>query len=140
MGHESFDRKEPVSSSSNRSVWVRFRRGVHNHRPMAMALRRPRSASGAWSWARRSLGVPWLWPAALAPLNRVWTRFGLLLHRIVSPVVLGVMFFVVVTPTGLLMRALGKDPLRLRLTVTQRSYWIDRQPPGPAPDTLNNQF
>ena len=52
--------------------------------------------------------VAWLWPAALAPLNRVWTRFGLLLHRIVSPVVLGVMFFVVITPMGLVMRAAGQ--------------------------------
>jgi hypothetical protein len=84
--------------------------------------------------------VAWLSPAALAPLNRVWTRFGLLLHRIVSPVVLGVMFFVVVTPMGLIMRALGKDPLRLRFDRDARSYWIDRRPPGPAPDTLNNQF
>ena len=71
--------------------------------------------------------VAWLSPAALAPLNRVWTRFGLLLHRIVSPVVLGVMFFVVVTPMGLVMRALGKDPLRLRFDREARSYWIDRR-------------
>jgi hypothetical protein len=84
--------------------------------------------------------VALLWPAVLAPLNRIWTRFGLLLHRIVSPVVLGVMFFGVVTPMGLVMRALGKDPLRLRFDPAARTYWIERRPPGPAPDTLNNQF
>src|SRR5262249_24973856 len=84
--------------------------------------------------------VAWLWPAVLAPLNRVWTRFGLLHHRVVSPVVLGVMFFVVLTPMGLIMRALGKAPLRLRMDRNAGSYWIDRRPPGPAPDTLNNQF
>jgi hypothetical protein len=78
-------------------------------------------------------------PAALAPLNRM-DAFRLLLHRIVSPLVLGVMFFGVVTPMGLVMRALGKDPLRLRFDRDARSYWIDRRPPGPAPDTLNNQF
>jgi len=86
------------------------------------------------------LVVAWLRPAVLAPLNRAWTRFGLLLHRIVSPIVLGVMFFVVITPMGLVMRALGKDPLRLRYDREARTYWIDRRPPGPAPDTLNNQF
>jgi hypothetical protein len=86
------------------------------------------------------LAAALLRPAVLAPLNRVWTRFGLLLHRIVSPVVLGIMFFVVITPMGLIMRALGKDPLRLRLEREARSYWIERRPPGPPPDTLNNQF
>jgi hypothetical protein len=50
------------------------------------------------------------------------------------------MFFVVITPMGLVMRALGKDPLRLRFDRDARSYWIDRQPPGPVPDSLDNQF
>jgi hypothetical protein len=79
-------------------------------------------------------------PATLAPLNRVWTRFGLLLHRIVSPIVLGIMFFLVVTPTGFVMRLLGKDPLRLRWDRDAGSYWIGREPPGPRPDTLTDQF
>ena len=79
-------------------------------------------------------------PAVLAPLNRAWTWIGLLLHRVVSPVVLGAVFFLVVTPTGLLMRALGKDPLRLRLDRSAGSYWIERRPPGPAPDSMRNQF
>jgi Saxitoxin biosynthesis operon protein SxtJ len=79
-------------------------------------------------------------PAVLAPLNRAWTRFGLLLHRITSPIVLGFMFFIVVTPTGWLMRALGKDFLRLRLDREVATYWIERDPPGPKPDSLPNQF
>jgi Saxitoxin biosynthesis operon protein SxtJ len=139
MGHESFDRKEPVSGSSNRSFGFVF----------AVVF----TIIGLWPWlfggqvriwslvvGAAFLGVACLWPAALAPLNRVWMRFGMLLHRIVSPAVLGVMFFVVVTPMGLVMRALGKDPLRLRFNREALSYWIDRQPPGPPPDTLNNQF
>jgi hypothetical protein len=79
-------------------------------------------------------------PQVLAPANRVWTKFGFLLHRIVSPLALGVLFFLVVTPTGLLMRLFGKDPLRLRFDPTADSYWIKRDPPGPAADSLNNQF
>lgn len=78
-------------------------------------------------------------PGALAPLNRLWTRFGLLLHRIVNPVVMGLVFYLTVTPIGLLMRALGKDPLRLRLDRTAATYWIEREP-GPAPETMKNQF
>ena len=53
-------------------------------------------------------------PGLLAPFNRAWTRLGLLLARVVNPVVLAALFFTVVTPTGLLLRLLGKDPLRLR--------------------------
>jgi hypothetical protein len=67
-------------------------------------------------------------------------RLGMLLHRIVSPIALGIMFFLVITPMGLLMRALGKDPLRLRLRPDEGSYWIDRRPPGPAPETMKDQF
>ena len=55
-----------------------------------------------------------LWTPALAPLNKLWTKLGILLYKIVSPVVLGLLFYVTVTPIALLMRLLGKDPLRLR--------------------------
>lgn len=79
-------------------------------------------------------------PRVLAPANRAWTKFGLLLHDIVSPIALGILFFVVVTPTGLLMRLLGKDPLRLRFERSAKSYWIVRTPPGPDAESLKNQF
>ncbi len=79
-------------------------------------------------------------PRVLAPANRLWTKFGLLLHNIVSPLALGILFLLVVTPTGLLMRLFGKDPLRLRFDPAAASYWIKRDPPGPAADSLNNQF
>ena len=79
-------------------------------------------------------------PATLGPLNRLWTRFGLLLHKIVSPIVLGIMFFLVITPMGFVMRMLGKDPLRLRRDPKTGSYWIERSPPGPPPETFIDQF
>jgi hypothetical protein len=79
-------------------------------------------------------------PRALGPLNWLWTQFGLLLHKIVSPIVLGVLFFLVFTPLGLAMRLFGGDPLRLRFQPDAPSYWIERSPPGPAPDSLKNQF
>ena len=76
----------------------------------------------------------------LAPLNRLWMKFGGLLHRFVSPIVLGLLFFVVITPMGLAMRMLGKDPLKLRADTQSKSYWIDRTPPGPRPDSFIDQF
>jgi Saxitoxin biosynthesis operon protein SxtJ len=79
-------------------------------------------------------------PVVLAPLNRVWTRFGLLLHKIVSPVVLGLMFFFLITPIGVIRRALGNDSLRLRPDPRASTYWINRTPPGPPPETFTDQF
>lgn len=81
-----------------------------------------------------------LQPVWLHPFNRLWTRLGLLLGRIVNPVVMGLLFFVVVTPMAFLFRLLGKDPLRLAKDSQARSYWIERQPPGPAPESMANQF
>lgn len=79
-------------------------------------------------------------PHWLAPLNRLWFRVGLLLHRVVNPVVMGLIFFLTVVPVGLLMRAFGKDPLRLRREPEADSYWIVRAPPGPEPGSMSRQF
>ena len=79
-------------------------------------------------------------PALLTIPNRLWLRFGLLLGRVMNPIVLGVMFYVVLTPMALLMRAFGKDPMRLRHDAAATSYWINRDPPGPRPDSLPRQF
>ena len=79
-------------------------------------------------------------PAVLRPLNLAWFRFGLVLHKIVSPVFLGLIFYLSVTPIALIMRLLGKDPLRRDFDPSMSTYWIERKPPGPAPDSLKNQF
>jgi len=79
-------------------------------------------------------------PAVLAPFNRLWYRFGMLLSRIFQPIVLGLLFFVTVTPIALIMRLTGKDPLRLRFRQDLDSYWIVRNPPGPSGSSLNRQF
>ena len=84
--------------------------------------------------------VSTVWPSLLGPLNRLWLKFGLLLNRIVSPLVMGLLFYLVVTPIALLMRILGKDPLRLKRDSKAHSYWIERDPPGPAPDSIKNQY
>jgi hypothetical protein len=79
-------------------------------------------------------------PAVLAPLNRVWLRFGLLLHRIVNPLVLAVVFYAAITPMGLLMRITRSRPLKLGFDPAARSYWTPREPPGPEPETMKRQF
>ncbi len=79
-------------------------------------------------------------PVVLAPVNRLWMKFGELLHRIVSPVALGIVFYFTVLPTALLLRLFDKDPLRLSFDLTAESYWINREPPGPTAESFNNQF
>lgn len=79
-------------------------------------------------------------PSILAPLNKAWMRLGLLLHRVVNPIVLGLMFLVAIVPIGLLMRLSGKDLLRLKFSRDASSYWIIREPKGPDPRSLNRQF
>lgn len=79
-------------------------------------------------------------PKALRPLNLLWFKLGLGLHKVVTPLVMGLLFFATVTPVGLLMRATGKDPMRLKRDPAARSYWIERTPPGPAGDSMKNQF
>ena len=72
----------------------------------------------------------------LTPLNKIWFKFGLLLGRIVSPVIIGVIFFLVVTPTALIMRLIGKDLLNLKFN-KHKSYWIEKT--GPK-SKMKNQF
>lgn len=79
-------------------------------------------------------------PKLLAPLNRGWTKLGLLLFKVVNPVVMFVLFATTIVPIGLIRRALGKDSLRLRFEPDAPSYWIPREPPGPAPESMKNQF
>ena len=97
--------------------------------------------TGAWfAAAALMLLVALAVPRILRPLNVLWFRFGMLLHRVVSPLVMGLMFFVAVMPVGLIMRLLGKRPLNLAFEPAAESYWIERKPPGPPPASMTNQF
>ena len=72
----------------------------------------------------------------LTPLNRLWFKFGLLLGKFISPLVMGIIFFVVVTPIGIIMRLLKKDLLNLKFN-KKETYWIDKS--GPK-SKMKNQF
>ena len=72
----------------------------------------------------------------LLPLNKIWFKFGILLGKIISPLIMGLIFFVVVTPIGLLMRLFNKDLLSLKLN-KNKSYWIEKNEPK---SKMKNQF
>ena len=72
----------------------------------------------------------------LTPLNKLWFKLGIFLGKIVSPIIMGIIFFLVVTPTGIIMRLLGKDVLNLKYNKNQ-SYWIKKK--GPK-SKMKNQF
>jgi hypothetical protein len=139
--HEDFTRAETVQGSSDRAFGL-VMAGFFAIVALFPVLRGPWSAARWWALALAAafLAAALLWPAALRPLNRLWTLFGLLLSRIVAPLVLMLLFYATVTPLGWMMRATGKDPLRLRRNADAASYWIPREPPGPAPESMKQQF
>lgn len=84
--------------------------------------------------------IAFIKPSLLAPFNKYWTRFGLFLHKIISPIILGLMYFIVFTPIGLAMRVMNKRPLQLDLEPESDTYWIMREPKGPSSDSIKNQY
>jgi hypothetical protein len=123
----------------------------------SQTLSMPSDRSFGWTFAALfalvSLFHPWVLALAaaitlvtltraewLAPLKRAWMKFGALLHHIVSPVVMGVIFFGVFTPVGMVMRACGRDAMKRRYEPQRPSYWERRDPPGPADDSFRDLF
>jgi hypothetical protein len=101
------------------------------------------AGDGAVVWlvaAAFFLAVSLLMPRLLLPLKRLWLRLGSLLHRIISPLVLGFLYVFSILLVGSLARAFRKELLALRLDAAAASYWIRRDPPGPSPESLRNQF
>lgn len=78
-------------------------------------------------------------PTWLALLNRLWFQLGLLLGRVVNPIVLGVIFFIFITPVAIITRLFGRDELLIRKR-TVSTYWLERKPVGPKPESFKNQF
>jgi hypothetical protein len=137
--HEDLARKQESRGSSDRAFGIVFAVFF-----VLVALLPLRTHHPVRWWALPVAGlfllIGLLKPLWLRPLNKFWTKLGLLMGRVVSPVIAAVLFYAVVTPTGILFRLLGKDPLRLSHDPEARSYWIERRPPGPAPETMTNQF
>lgn len=137
--HEDLSRQHDFRSSTDRSFGIVFAAvfSVIGLWPLIHggALRFWALAIGAVFFI---LALTWTKP--LRPLNRLWTRLGLLLHAVVNPAVMGLLFFGTVLPIGLFLRLTGKDLLNLRRNSEARTYWIERKPPGPQPETMIHQF
>jgi hypothetical protein len=136
---ESFERDEPAHGGSDRSFGLVFTALF-----LLIGLAPLLHGRGVRYWsiaiAAAFLVVALARPALLGPMNRLWTQFGLLLHKIVNPIVMGLLFFLILTPFAAGLRILGKDPLRRRFDPAAGSYWIPRDPPGPPPRTMTQQF
>ena len=144
--HEDYSRQEEVKGSSDRGFGLTVG-GI------VLAIAAVRAGLQLWDggapgWLEGALaGIGLLLvvfglaaPARLAPLNRAWTGLGLLLFKVVNPVVLGLIYLSAIVPIGLLMRLLGRDLLSLKFERGAASYWVVRAPPGPAPETMTQQF
>jgi hypothetical protein len=137
--HELQHRDEAVKTSSDRNFGLVF--AAFFALLTILGLWRGTTRWPIWlALAVLSLVLAFAAPRLLAPLNWVWTKFGLLLHHIVSPLFLVILFYGCVVPVGFLMRLSGKDPLRLKYEPSAENYWIRRVPPGPAPESFRNQF
>jgi len=137
--HEDFSRVHDVKASSNRNFgWVFTALFIVIALWPLVSGRPPRWA--ALIVAALFALITIFAPALLALPKRLWQRFSMLLSRVLNPIVLAFLFYVVVTPLGALMRMFGQDSMRLRGSSGGESYWIKRDPPGPKPDSLNNQF
>ena len=130
MTHEDFNRKEDVKAGSDRGFGL-----VMAAFFLIVACWPLIHAQPVRWWA---LGVAavfaalaFMWTAPLAPLNKLWLKLGLLLYKVVNPIVLGLLFYVTVTPISLLMRVLGKDPLRLRRDPMPPATGSSARRPGP---------
>ena len=135
--HEDFSRKEEVKGSSDRGFGltvggILLAIAARPGRAAAVGRRRSGVGRGRPRRGRRAaLGVrPASAPARLAPLNRAWTRLGLLLFKVVNPVVLGLIYLTTIVPIGLLMRLRGRDLLSLKFDRQAASYWVVRSRPG----------
>lgn len=134
--HEDLERDPQVEQSSDRSFGLIFAAvglglgalSLYRGNPWGYALLAAAAVMG-------SLAL--LAPQVLGPANRLWLRFGALLSRVTTPVVMGFVFFVLLTPVAILRRMLGGDPLHRKRDATARSYWTPRDPP---PSSMRNQF
>jgi hypothetical protein len=80
------------------------------------------------------------WIGGLVPLTRAWLKFGELLHAIVNPVVMALLYVLAIVPTGLVMRLAGKDPLRLKKDPGAASYWVPRGGADAPVSSMEDQF
>ena len=137
--HEDFSKKTESLGPSNRSFGLVFTAffalvgflPLLHHKPVRL-----------WALAVSCvfLLLTLIAPATLSRLNRMWMRLAKLIGRVTNPVITGLMFYLLFTPAALLTRLFRKDRLRLLPDPAADTYWIPRRPPGPAAESMRNQF
>lgn len=137
--HERFDRQERVEGSSDKGFGLVFA-AFFTIIAAFMTWKGSPSALGWGLAAAACVIMAYGAPRLLSPLNRMWMKLGLLLFKAVNPLVMGILFLLVITPMGLLMRLFGKDFLRLRGDEKAPTYWLPRTPPGPSGESMRQQF
>jgi hypothetical protein len=137
--HENLDRGEIKHASSDRSFGFVFAVvfAIVAFWPLMTG-----SGSRLWALALAALllVIAVARPRLLRPLNRLWFKVGIVLHHVVTPIVMGVIFVLGVLPTALFKRTRRGDPLRLDPSRRGKSNWVVRTPPGPSPDTMRHLF
>ena len=137
--HEDLAREEEATGPSNRKFGLTM--AVIFGLLAVWTLYRWSPWAALWGALSALMVALALWqPDALAGLNKVWLRFGLLLHRIVNPIVMAFLFYVTILPIGLLLRLFGKDVLRLKWDRSAGSYWLKRSDQRPLPESMRQQF
>ncbi len=139
--HEDFSRHDDVKSGTDRSFGLTVG-GI------LLLIAAARTFFHGIGWVQYGLAgigavlivLSLVAPSSLRRLHHAWDKLGLLMFRVVNPVVLALIYAVVIIPIGFLMRLTGRDPLHLRFDARAESYWVVRDPPGPAPDSMTNQF
>ena len=137
--HETLHDEDAAAGSSDRAFGLLFAAVAG----VLAALSAWQGRRGAIGWAIVAAGflaVTLFAPPLLGPLNRAWRRLALLLSKLTTPLIMGLLFFVVVAPVGLIMRLVGKDPLRLRLERESSSYWLPRNSQGDRQTSMTQQF
>jgi uncharacterized protein YqhQ len=137
--HEDLKREDDGKASSNKGFGLLFA-------AIAAAI-----AAGKY-WFGHSYVLEWAFASALllvislffsqllAPLNRAWTKLGLLLFHVINPLVMLLMYILTIIPIGFILKLKRKDLLRLKYAPDAETYWIERDPAGPSRDSMPLQF
>ena len=137
--HETLHDEDAATGSSDRAFGLLFA-AIAGVLAALSAWQGRRSALGWAIVAAGFLAVTLLAPPLLGPLNRAWRRLALLLSKLTTPLIMGLLFFVVIAPVGVTMRLAGKDPLRLRFERESSSYWLARSLHGDRQTSMTRQF
>ena len=137
--HEDFKREIVSSGPSDRSFGITFA-VVFSLIGFVPALRHHSIRWWAVGISAAFLIVTLTAPSILREPNRLWMKLAALLNRVMSPVMMALVFYLAVLPTAIVLRMMGKDPMRTRFERDAQSYWIPRDPPGPAPESMARQF